>query len=100
MSLAELTENMKKNIAEKGGIDGKVVLFDFGDDGAIRIDATGDEAVVDNDKGEADCTIGVSMDDFAEIAAGDLNAQMAFMSGKLKVDGDMGIAMQLGSLLG
>ena len=100
MSLAELTDGMKKSVAEKGGIDGKIVLFDFGDDGAIRIDATGDDAVVDNEAGEADCTIGVSMDDFAEIASGELNAQMAFMSGKLKVDGDMGIAMQLGTLLG
>ncbi len=100
MSLAELTEGMKKNIAEKGAIDGKVVLFDFGDDGAIRVDGTGAEPIVDNESVEADCTIGVSMDDFAEIAAGELNAQMAFMSGKLKIEGDMGIAMQLGSLLG
>ncbi len=100
MSLAELTEGMKKNVAEKGGIDGKVVLFDFGDEGAIRIDSTGSEPVVDNETGEADCTIGVSMDDFEEIATGELNAQMAFMSGKLKIDGDMSIAMQLSSLLG
>ncbi len=99
MSLTELTEGMKTRIAEKGAIDGKVVLFDFGDDGAIRVDGTGDDPVVDNETGEADCTIGLSIDDFAEISAGDLNAQMAFMSGKLSVDGDMGIAMQLGSLL-
>ena len=100
MSLAELTDEIKKNVAEKGAIDGKVVLFDFGDDGAIRIDGTAESPVVDNETGDADCTIGVSMDDFAEIAAGELNAQMAFMSGKLTIDGDMGIAMQLGSLLG
>ena len=100
MSLADLTEEMKKNVAERGGIDGKVVVFDFGDDGAIRIDASGTDVVVDNATGEADCTIGVSMEDFEEIASGELNAQMAFMSGKLKIDGDMSIAMQLSSLLG
>ncbi len=100
MSLAEMTEGMKKNVAERGGIDGKVVLFDFGDEGAIRIDATGSDVVVDNATGEADCTIGLSMEDFEDIASGELDAQMAFMSGKLKIDGDMGIAMQLSSLLG
>ena len=100
MTLEEITNDMKSRVAEKGGIEGKIVKFDFGDDGVVRIDASGDEAVVDNEDGSADCTVGVSKEDFEEIAAGELNAQMAFMSGKLKVDGDMGIAMQLGSLLG
>lgn len=42
----------------------------------------------------------VGMDDFIEIANGKQNAQMAFMMGKLKVDGDMSVALQLGSILG
>ncbi|MEM7300703.1 MAG: SCP2 sterol-binding domain-containing protein [Pseudomonadota bacterium] len=100
MSLQEVTENMAARVAERGGIAGKVVKFDFGDDGIVRIDASGAEAVVDNEDTDADCTIGVAMSDFIEIAAGEQNAQMAFMAGKLKVDGDMGIAMQLGTLLG
>ncbi len=40
------------------------------------------------------------MDDFKEIATGKLNPQMAFMMGKLRVAGDMSVAMQLGSILG
>ena len=31
---------------------------------------------------------------------GDINPTAAFMSGRLKVDGDMGLAMKLGSILG
>jgi putative sterol carrier protein len=37
--------------------------------------------------------------DFLAIVNGKLNPQMAFMSGKLKVQGDMGLAMKLQQLL-
>ena len=100
MTLEELTAQMQARVAEKGAIDGKVVVFDLTDDGNIVIDGTKSPAEVHNGDAAADCTVSVSKDDFEEIAAGEQNAQMAFMSGKLKVDGDMGIAMQLGSLLG
>ncbi|MEP1209998.1 MAG: SCP2 sterol-binding domain-containing protein [Rhizobiaceae bacterium] len=100
MTLEEITAEMTKRVAEKGAIDGKTVKFDFGDDGQLSIDGAADPAVVSNDDSEADCTVVVDMDVFEAIATGEENAQMAFMSGKLKVEGDMGIAMQLGSILG
>ena len=100
MTLEEITSQMASRVADKGAIDGKVVKFDFGDDGQLTIDGTADPAVVNNENGDADCSVSVAKDVFEAIAAGEENAQMAFMSGKLKVDGDMGIAMQLGSLLG
>jgi len=99
MTLEEMTAEMTTRVAEKGGIDGKVVKFDFGDDGQLTIDGVADPAVVNNDNGDADCTVIVDKEVFESIAAGEENAQMAFMSGKLKVEGDMGIAMQLGTLL-
>ena len=100
MTLEEITAEMAKRVAEKGAIDGKTVKFDFGDEGKLSIDGTADPAVVSNDDGDADCTVVVDMDVFEAIASGEENAQMAFMAGKLKVEGDMGIAMQLGSILG
>ncbi|MEL6965982.1 MAG: SCP2 sterol-binding domain-containing protein [Pseudomonadota bacterium] len=100
MTLEEITNHMKSTVAEKGGIDGKIVMFDFGDNGKLTIDGTASPANVHNEAAVADCTVTVDMDVFESIASGEENAQMAFMSGKLKVDGDMGIAMQLGSLLG
>lgn len=100
MTLEEITSEMANRVAGKGAIDGKVVKFNFGDDGQLTIDGASDPAVVNNDDGEADCTVIVDMDVFEAIASGEENAQMAFMSGKLKVEGDMGIAMQLGSILG
>ena len=100
MTLEEITSEMQSRVAAKGAIDGKVVKFNFGDDGVLTIDGSADPAAVNNDDVDADCTVSVDKDVFEAIAAGEENPQMAFMSGKLKVDGDMGIAMQLGSLLG
>ena len=99
MNLKEITAEMAKRVAAKGAIDGKVVKFNFGDNGVLTIDGAADPASVNNDDVDADCTVSVDMDVFEAIAAGEENPQMAFMSGKLKVEGDMGIAMQLGSLL-
>ncbi len=45
------------------------------------------------------CTIAMTDDDFVSMLAGKLNPQMAFMSGKLKVKGDMSLAMKLGQVL-
>lgn len=100
MSLAEITQGMSERVAKNGGISGKIIVFDFGDEGLVRIDGKAEPATVSNDAGDADCRVKVSLADFTDIAAGKQNAQMAFMMGKLKVEGDMGIAMQLGKILG
>lgn len=99
MTLEEITEMMRERVGDTANI-GKCILFDFGDDGVVRIDDTQSPAAVNNDQGEADTTISVSKEDFEDIASGKQNAQMAFMMGKLKVEGDMGVAMQLGQILG
>lgn len=47
----------------------------------------------------AKCTVSATDLDFLNIVNGKLNAQMAFMSGKLKIQGDMGLAMKLQQIL-
>lgn len=78
-----------------GGIDGSV-KFVIEDEGAVRIDEDGASA----DDGDADCVLTADAETFQGILAGEVNATTAFMSGRLKVDGDMGLAMKLGSILG
>ena len=76
-------------------MDGSV-RFVIEDEGAVRIDASGATA----DDGDADCTITASAETFQDLLAGELDPTAAFMSGRLTIDGDMGLAMRLGSLLG
>lgn len=76
------------------GFDG-VAKFVIIGEGAIMLDANGVRA---GDE-EAEVTMTASADTFRAILEGDMNPTMAFMTGKLSVDGSMGMAMKLGSAL-
>ena len=64
-------------------------------EGAIIVDANGVRAGDD----EADVTLTANRETFEGLLNGDVNPTMAFMTGKLSVDGSMGLAMKLGSAL-
>lgn len=78
-----------------GGFDG-VARFVIPGEGTILLDAGGARA----GDGEADVTLTAEAEVFRGILSGDVNPTMAFMTGKLKVDGNMGQAMKLGAVLG
>ena len=99
MTLEKITETLRERVGAHSPISA-IIKFDFGDDGIVRIDGKTSPTVIDNADTDADCTVKVTMDNFIQIAEGNLNPQMAFMTGKLRVEGDMSLAMQLGSILG
>lgn len=66
----------------------------------VHIDGTGDKNEVTSEDKDADCVVSISEDNFKDLVKGDLNPMMAFMSGKIKIKGDMGVAMKLQSFLG
>jgi putative sterol carrier protein len=94
MTKQELVSRMQEGSA---WISGKRVKLDFGGDGVIMLDGAASQ--VSEDDGDADTTIKVSWDDWQAMAAGQLDGMTAFMTGKLKVEGDMGNAMQLQGVL-
>lgn len=99
MSIQEVTETVKKKVGEDSGL-GSSIKFDCGDDGVIVIDATQTPNVVSNDNAfEAACTVGVTLDDLKAMMGGELDPMAAFSLGKLKLDGDMSVAMKLGSVV-
>ena len=78
-----------------GGFDG-VAKFVIKGEGAIMLDGQGVRA---GDE-EADVTLTAEAEVFRAILDGEMNPTAAFMTGKLSVDGSMGLAMKLGSVLG
>ncbi len=99
MTLEEITTGLAERVGEDCGL-GASLKFDFGDDGIIHLDATVVPNVVTNEDKDATCTLKITLDDFVAMRQGELDGMTAFMSGKLKVEGDMGIAMKLQSVLG
>ncbi|MGB3313394.1 MAG: SCP2 sterol-binding domain-containing protein [Albidovulum sp.] len=78
-----------------GGIPG-TAKFVIEGEGSLIIDGNGVRAGDD----DADVTLTADRETFEGILTGDVNPTAAFMQGKLAVDGDMGLAMQLGAALG
>lgn len=58
------------------------------------LDLTDTPGVSEGDS-EADCTIRVASVDFVRMAEGEVDSRDLFFGGKLKVDGDMGLALKL-----
>ncbi len=95
--MSKVIDTAVEQLAQKlgdGGFDG-VAKFVIEGEGAIMLDANGARAGDD----DADVTLTASADTFKSILDGDLNATTAFMTGRLSVDGSMGLAMKLGSVL-
>lgn len=80
--------------AKIGTFDGSVKFVVEGE-GTIMVDQDGIRAADE----DAECTLTADEDTFRGILSGELNPTSAFMSGKLSVDGDMGQAMKLGTVL-
>jgi len=93
-TLQEITEGLRERVGEDSGLDA-TLKFDFGDEGLVYLDAASVPNVVSNEDKDADCTITISKDNFEALAKGDLDPTTAFMMGKLKIAGSMGIAMKL-----
>ncbi|MEM9550745.1 MAG: SCP2 sterol-binding domain-containing protein [Pseudomonadota bacterium] len=78
-----------------GAFDGSA-KFDIAGEGAIVMDASGARVADD----AADVTLSADAETFKAILSGEMNPTSAFMTGKLSVDGDMGLAMKLATVLG
>ena len=70
-------------------------LFDIEGEGQWLVDVRDGAVTVTTGGGEADATITTSGETFEKIVAGEQNPTTAYMTGKLKIKGDMGAAMKL-----
>jgi putative sterol carrier protein len=73
-------------------------LFDIEGAGQWKVDVDDGAITVAEGGGDADVTITTSQETFEKIVAGEQNPTSAYMTGKLKIKGDMGAAMKLQKL--
>jgi len=70
-------------------------VFDIEGAGVWTVAVADGAITVSEGASDADCTFSASEETFEKIASGEQNATTAYMTGKLKIKGDMGAAMKL-----
>jgi putative sterol carrier protein len=104
MSVADIFNNMTKNFnAEKAGDMNASVVFDLSGEGGGAWTVTvadGKADVVQGASDSATATIRMAATDYEAMTSGKLNPMMAFMSGKIKVEGDLNTVMKFQTLFG
>ena len=95
--MSEVLEKATATISAKikGTTFNSSVKFSIEDEGSIVVDSDG---VRISDE-ETDCTLIATLETFSNILSGDMNATEAYMTGSLKVEGSMSVAMELSSIL-
>ena len=97
--LEELTERFKQRVDGKEAF-GFSVKFDLGDTGVIFVAGGSAPIEVSNGNGDAETTFIMTADDLAAMLSGDLPPMSAYVQGKMKLEGDVGKAMQFGKIFG
>ncbi|MBE2221776.1 MAG: SCP2 sterol-binding domain-containing protein [Anaerolineae bacterium] len=104
MSVTEIFSSMASNFnAEKAGDLNASVVFDLSGDGGGSWTVTVADGKCDVQEGASDsptATIKMAASDYEAMTSGNLNPMMAFMSGKIKVDGDLNTVMKFQTLFG
>jgi putative sterol carrier protein len=99
MTAKEFFETLESRVdASKTAGMNNSYLFDIEGAGQWKVDVRDGSVNVTEGTGDADVTIAASEDTFQKIAGGEMNPTTAYMSGKIKVKGDMGAAMKLQKL--
>ncbi|HET8873578.1 MAG TPA: SCP2 sterol-binding domain-containing protein [Gaiellaceae bacterium] len=99
MTAREFFESLEGRIdpSKTAGMTNSYV-FEIDGAGTWKVDVQDGSVAVTEGGGDADATISASEETFEQIASGDMNATTAYMTGKLKIKGDMGAAMKLQKL--
>ncbi len=98
MTAQEIFEQIKARAERATGLQGSFRFIIDGDK-FVHIDAHQAPPAVSMEDKPADCTVRVSSDTLSELLSGKANPATAFMFGKIKVEGNMGLAMALTKIL-
>ncbi len=98
MAIDGLMETLRSRAAMAPKL-GYRVKFDLGEEGIVLFDGTEDAPKVVAEDGEADSTLTLSPEALQQLVDGALDPTFAYMTGKLKISGSMGVALKLGAML-
>ena len=93
-TVQDITDRLRSGLQGHEGL-GRSLKIDFKGEGFIHVDGQ----VVSNDDAPADCTVVVSREDLEAMAKGQLDPMSAMLRGRLKIQGDMSVAMKLQAML-
>jgi putative sterol carrier protein len=98
-NLEGITERVRQAVGDESGVDARI-KFNFGEEGWLFIDGKSVPNRVHNTDQESDITIAVSLANFERIINGELNPKLALMTGRMRLRGDIRIAMRLDKVFG
>jgi putative sterol carrier protein len=94
MTLDDCTSAIRTKVGDDSGLNA-TLKFDCGEAGTIYVDARATPNSVDNRAADADCTVGITLDNLAAMLRGELEPATGFMTGRLQVQGDMSVALRM-----
>lgn len=93
-TVSDITERLRAALQDQDALP-KSLKVDFKGEGFIHVAGR----TVTNDDAPADCTVVVAREDLEAMAKGQLDPMSAMMRGRLKIQGDMSVAMRLQTML-
>src|SRR5699024_1457900 len=94
----EIESAIKEDPSRTKGVEA-VYQFNL-DNGIHQIVFNGEQSyTADGEQETPDCKLTMSTDDFKKMVDGELNGTQAFMTGRLKIKGEMGLALKLQDIL-
>lgn len=98
MSLQILKDRIQTLVGTESNLNAAIKFKT--DQGVIFVDTRQNPVLISDEDQEAACTFEISVDNTLKLLDGQLNPMTAMMLGKLKVKGDMGIAMKIAQTFG
>jgi putative sterol carrier protein len=105
LSIHEIFEKIEQALNEDSKpIEGMNAVYQYDLTGEEEVTyqlqlSNGQAKVEKGSPAEADCVLQMKIEDFKELLLGNLSGTAAFMSGKLKIKGNIGAAMKMENLL-
>jgi putative sterol carrier protein len=98
MSMETVAAEIRGHLMQFAGL-GYKVKFAFDEGGTLLLDGTVTPPTLSEEDSDADCVIGASLDNALKLMNGQLNPMMAYTMGKLRIEGSVGVALKMASML-